>query len=545
MPIDKFYTTQFLPMKRILKLAQLKPVNKKFSTLDPQDILDLEVRRWYEGRRVNSSSLDVCVVYCVWSNPKYLSFLLFSLLSQIYFTDIESTTIKVFVTKNLFKQAFALLSFMDITPIIVESCTKYSITLHPELSSFKHVVIVDCDTYFWGQKINLYKQIAQTDHMYMMRDRDNCLKTFLKRHCLCYDSGIETEEQYLKIVAGFMGMSGGEFTDLIKQKGVWYLSCLISFPCDLLHGKEWSRHVEDFTRIQSFCDETVFLTYLWKLGLDSPRSLNELQNIQIVLWEDYLDYINSSNRLDSLAIVHPLHGTLCEDDNVELLYNQILIDIENQDCTSRSKNTISRNGMLFTFKQFAGDLLNPNYILWSNKQWILKQCVKCDSSTSFFFENYLEVSSAIKQIPIFTQLHGWCDSGNQEYIVEHIGDAQSLYVITSIDTTKKAVLDAFKAVLELAKLGYSYFAFQPANLLVTNGSTRLCDVDAIQPFNQPADFWFHYNLVWRLFYSKCFTSPDDVKIKWGKWQNKPYYYLGRPPADFSLDFIEEFIDGIS
>lgn len=260
-----------------------------------------------------SRDLDVAVVYSVWTNPEYLKFLYISLASQFKSTDAVRPTIFVFVSRDLFTAANSILEGCPVELIPVDGVlNKYSVTLRSELAGFRQIVLCDCDTFFAGRNKRFYKVLAKGHRVHMMMDPDPSTKVFPSRRCL---SVIHDLDRYMQWWREYM-------PDIERHldSNRWYLSCLMSCPSGLFVGEEWESHVSKCLEIQTFCDETVFLTYLWSKGI-IPSQLSDICDIGLCYAYLNRELISSPGKF---SIIHPLHGEFAMNDSVHSFYDAIL-----------------------------------------------------------------------------------------------------------------------------------------------------------------------------------------------------------------------------
>ncbi len=444
------------------------------------DITDTSVKRWYleknfKGdakfttigvfdfvpnfdfnltRRLTKSS--ICLVYAVWSNPQYLKFLHISLVSQFKFTDVSTADIKVFVDPKLEEQARELLPGISI--VIIEGVfNKYSITLHQELHDYDRVIICDCDTFMYGEKQPFYFDVSNlsTDTILMMEDpEENARKVFENRVVLSKFRDQPGEVQrYTHAVASVLGMSITELHDMLENHR-WYLSCMMVYPSHIFTSDDWKEHVQRFSALNSWCDETVFLTYAWTRGFE-VGSLNQInEKVRVVLAAEARDFIRSPK---NLGIVHPLHGTYCEDVTICELYDDVLqAEVEDD-------------------QEAPGFLNSARSEFWEPKPGVLKK--KCKRSEGSLFEDAEDIKRVLKDSDLFIEIYEIFD--DQTYTMQYLKGARRWPRLS--DEEKQNYTSQIKDAYDfLIDHGYFHNSLdQPGNILVKEGKIYICDLDCI------------------------------------------------------------------
>lgn len=273
--------------------------------------------------------INTCIIYSLWSNPLYLPLLKLSIFSQLRYTDANLTDIKIFTDKKLYEQTVKSLSNFPVEIIRVEKIfRKYSVVNYDILNQYEYVIICDCDTFFYSKNIiNLYQNLSSQKNIIMLED-DPAMKVFLDRKCLSVFSQA-TNDEY---IFWFKNNLDESIIEIINKSPCWYLSCLMGFPSSVFNTDQWSSYCQKALEMSYLnkklphgCDETIFLTYLWKHNkIISNLELADLDIKTIYGYRigTFLDNPEFSNH--SLYLLHPLHGTYAADPRVEKIFNQVI-----------------------------------------------------------------------------------------------------------------------------------------------------------------------------------------------------------------------------
>ncbi len=371
--------------------------------MDPNDIPDLDVRKWYK-KKINGidkfhtvrklkidqdlipeiswkQDLSLALIYCVWSQPLYFNLLFVSLISQLKWTDIRRTTVFLFVSEELYDSAIELFSKFNIKIVKIE-CTfnKYSVVDHPALQSFQKIVVCDCDTFTFGCKRHRFyaKLSNSTNSILMMDEPDSALKVFYDRKCLIEPSLIESDEFYAHCWSKILGK---DVTKIIP-KTKWYLSCMGCFDSSIFASEEWRGHVKQALEMGTWCDETVFLTFAWANGIP-VQTLETLPNVRIARIHHAFEAINSPG-LD-LCLLHPLHGKYCEDNRVGQIYDVLLEEITESDNSVYMCFALQRSGYHAIINWIRSHLDDSGYL--NDRIATDYKMDEVDVSTFLSFEN--------------------------------------------------------------------------------------------------------------------------------------------------------------
>lgn len=285
---------------------------RKFASLD-----NLKIPFNYSFPKKVGSVNDLCIVYCIWDVPGYLSFIYMSLISQFKYTDAENFDIKIFVSDNLYKVSQQIFpNSIEIIPIKSEF-NKYSITQHFSLKKYTTIVLCDSDFFFLGKKQNFYKNVSKTISPIMIKCPSiDCITEFDKRKSL---SRVKSSMGYFEAMKQFMNINDLELIKLLNRSN-WYYSCVMVYPNSIFNNEIWTRHIDNMTSIGSVCDETAFLTFFWKQDINILNFDETVPNVKVVL-NDSIDHFNGDGEV--LGLIHPLGGPACENDKLAELYAKI------------------------------------------------------------------------------------------------------------------------------------------------------------------------------------------------------------------------------
>ncbi len=316
---------------------------------NPDDITEDKIKKWYKDKEkakeepvdkfatIKDYEIDcnfdfsayalnkkynICLVYCVWSTNSYFKLLYLSLVSQFKFTDVTDVDIKIFVDTNLYDEAVYYFESCPVELIEVDPpFNKFNIVTHPSLADYSRIIISDCDTFMFGQKTDLYKRINESNinTLYMMEDRDkNTIRVFEARYDLC--RGIESMDEYKQFFASFFETDIDSMESIIKANQ-WHLSCFMQWNQRFSKHPEWLDHCKKCSEIKTWCDETVFLTFAWKYGY-TVEDFSSINGVNVILAHQVSDYLQNDSK--EFGIVHPLHGSYCNNMSIQKLYADIL-----------------------------------------------------------------------------------------------------------------------------------------------------------------------------------------------------------------------------
>lgn len=280
-------------------------MNDKFYT-----IKNLEFE--YNYKPIDSvKNKNLVIVYCVWGCKEYVDFLYISLISQFKYTDANNFDIIIYYQKEIEEHINKIRNiFTNIQFILVDNCLKYHITIFKEIKNYKYLVICDTDLFFYGIKTNYYQQILDKKYLVgLIQEPVIAENTFINRQVLC---PIRDVNEYKTKVAFILGIKTDTLNYILKNN-TWYLSCLTILNTDLF-DYSWKSHIKNFMKIKTSCDETVFLTYIWK----HKYLITNIENVY--LGESCNKHFNAKN----FCLLHPACGNNRFNLNCQNLYRKIL-----------------------------------------------------------------------------------------------------------------------------------------------------------------------------------------------------------------------------
>ena len=158
-----------------------------------------------------------------------------------------------------------------------------------------------------------------------MTDPDvNTRKIFISRISLTFPAP-KSEEEYISKLSGFLKISNQDIEDYLANNR-WFLSCFMLFDREFYQSDEWEKYCKDCLLLNTWCDETVFLTYGWTHKM-SFKDLTEIhKRIRVVYAPMVKKFVNHKASAENLGIMHPLHGDYCHDKSLTEVYRKILND---------------------------------------------------------------------------------------------------------------------------------------------------------------------------------------------------------------------------
>lgn len=292
-----------------------KDPNCKFDHL-----FQLELKE-YTGKKLRfSNNSKLCVVYTVWSNHYYVKFLYLSLLSQLKTTDIEKQDIRIFTDETCHEYITHLLApLIDKSKIIVVPqglSLKYAIPLHSELKKFEKLVFFDSDAFVLGKQTNFYSTLLQ-------------LKGLVYMYQLKGVSGVEMFNRRKRDLPTTYDMN-----DFFDKKWIqnlissnWHLSGFTMFDRRVYQNsnggyrEEYVNHIIEPLFKHHRCDETIWLSYLYKMGYE----VHPVNNI--VKWVDsttFKHFWDSFSETRDASFVHPVEGEFSKDLSIKKLLQYII-----------------------------------------------------------------------------------------------------------------------------------------------------------------------------------------------------------------------------
>lgn len=247
---------------------------------------------------------DICLVYSLWSHREYVNIALYSIMSQLCYTDILKYNIVIFVdrhiadyTKNIFR---GIIPEENIIVLSGPECSKQRVCIHPRLQEFKTIVISDADNIIQSLRPNpVYSTIFSFEPdklVTFLKSLQNGVEVLGERKFLC---DFKTEEDYNKFFK--------ELKSALIKGDIWYLSGFMSYPSALI--KEFIPIVEECIPHSIFCDETVWLKFLYSdKGKDVKiQEFESLENFKFITNENLYELKKKKENVTYL--VHPfLHN---------------------------------------------------------------------------------------------------------------------------------------------------------------------------------------------------------------------------------------------
>ena len=262
----------------------------------------------------------------MWKQPLYAKLLYSSLFSQFKYTDASNVSIKVFADSECFDEACRIASYFPEVEVVLvaEEFSKYTIINHPSLRGYDHIVLSDCDTFFYGKKHKIYQAIDKNNsYIYMMLDpHPKASEVFYSRMQITFPSP-GSEEKHLENMSNCLKISTAQMSDYL-QNNRWYLSCFMTFPRQCYRDDKWQDYCKLCFQVRTWCDETVFLTHGWDEDYKFRHFDKIRKGVGVVYATQTRSFLEKKRYKKILGIMHPLHGDFCHDMKITKLYKRIV-----------------------------------------------------------------------------------------------------------------------------------------------------------------------------------------------------------------------------
>lgn len=409
------------------------------------------------------TNINVAVVYCIWDQPLYLKLVYMSLFSQFAFTDVDKTSVFVFVDENLFDRAVEELGNFPVQIIkSKKSFNKYTITTHPLIKQFDYVSVCDCDTFFYcaTHRFPLYKTLLDNPKpVVLMSDPDKAIKVFFDRKELSPLFSNLGDDIYEFCWSRILGQP---VRDLIPDCD-WHLSCLAWFDTSLFNAG-WEQHIsKSWNQTQTWCDETVFLTYFWQQNIPI-HDFDNLENVSVHRTQEALDFVDNPTDL-VLGILHPLHGDFCNSVDSQRIFNTVLtasyeFGANIQDASD--EHILIPDSSRSEIYQLEGVLTKVCHL----------------SNCRDFFSNFDELKSITGDSCFVELIEKVSDNA---YSMKHAHHDCMFHQLESTYLKSKAIYEAMKIQLSLIKKGWFHSSLhQVGNILIRDGKAVVCDLDSLK-----------------------------------------------------------------
>jgi hypothetical protein len=285
----------------------------------------------------NREGNKICVIYALWEEGKYLSYLKYSLMALITSTDVrERADILVIVSENLYHAAVhcfgGLLSEDSFVIVRGFKTPKYAIPNHPRVQKYDYFMMLDSDAFFMGyrpifQKIEeFYSDESNMNSIFMHQDRDEGFSEgsskdvfWSRKKSLC--NSIDDEE-YEKIFVRRMGTD--RFEEWMRAE-FWWISCIVIYTKEHFREDRYYSFVMEQLWNNQWCDETVFVSYSYAMGY-SIKPINNFFNC----------YDTWTRKNENLVLYHPIVGC-----NTTAYSNEeMIVDIETRYEAAVKKETL-------------------------------------------------------------------------------------------------------------------------------------------------------------------------------------------------------------
>lgn len=270
----------------------------------------------------NRADNKTCVVYSIWEEHRYISYLKYSLMSLISSTDVRARAdIIIFISENLFWAIKCLEGLVSAESFVVVKdvkALKYTLPTHPRLQKYSHVMMVDADAFFVGRSLvfqeieNFYSDPKRRRALFMMSDKLEASSVFwTRKKDLCKSLDEEAYEMLFRKRIG-----DENYEQMMSQK--WWISCVMIFTQEHFREESFFSFMIEQMWFNQMCDETVFISWAAKRGY------------QIEDTERFFKCFDRyTPRPDQLVLYHPIVGENTTSPSNEELISEIEKRYEN------------------------------------------------------------------------------------------------------------------------------------------------------------------------------------------------------------------------
>lgn len=284
-------------------------------------------------RQVNPSDLDqhagkdVAVVYMVWDNFAYVKYALLSILSNYVHTDLIKFPLKVVFGGDLAQYENAIRPVFEAlgAEVIFDRRYKFKYTLPKLFSDHRFIFNVDADTFFFGGRNDIYKDIL-TYYVSIKKVKS------LRKPYIVYGEELDWSAQRrffhpLEAVPpetfninhkfdkdGFIRFWAlNEHLDLSAQeifnhiRGGWMWNIFSAFePSLFLNSEGWSEY-EDYCKNELEIWDDEFVYELWRWSNNIPTTyLNKFSKIRME--GSNLTFLSEVEEEKRTGIIHPINA---------------------------------------------------------------------------------------------------------------------------------------------------------------------------------------------------------------------------------------------
>lgn len=260
-------------------------------------------------RHYNSESNRGCVIYSLWGDPGYITYLKYSLLGLTLSTDVsDRADVLIFVSKELHEKAQRCLDGIVAKDcfVVTELCQKYLIPLHPYVRKYDYFLMLDADAFFLGKK-NVFEELERfyenqnnRKTLFMLKNELSSEMTFWSRKAVyCPKPSDEKYESF------FRNSIGESFEEVLREP--WWISCAVAYSKEHFREDEYLAYATENSKMEQRCDETVFIAW-------SKKQKYELRDIEkfFLCFEQYVPFEESASDFfveqGRAALYHPLVG---------------------------------------------------------------------------------------------------------------------------------------------------------------------------------------------------------------------------------------------
>jgi hypothetical protein len=332
---DALYTTKksevlnairdYLNIKHIFKATKILYEGK--SWCNGKFYLSEKLNPWLPPtpiKHFNKPENKIAIVYTIWYEKRFISYLKYSLLSLIVSTDVsEIGDIVIFVTDEIYETSINCLENLVDKKCFVKiedfNPFKYGVITHPILEKYDQIVLLDADAFIIGRRnllTNIKEHFERDDSkIFMMPCTLDANYLFWDRkQYLC--KGIENEN-YLDF---FYKYADREKINSYLENEKWWLSPIVIYN-NRKHFKEpgFEKYALQNIWHRQMCDETVFI--MWALEHDYD-----------ILPVDFFFPVSDRYKKEphiSLRGYHPIVGTNTTNYSNEEMIMEIEMNYEN------------------------------------------------------------------------------------------------------------------------------------------------------------------------------------------------------------------------
>lgn len=295
-------------------------------------IKDYELTRFtnaVDRKRDWKPTVPITVAYIIWGQPAYVAFSYLSMLSQIIYTDILDCNVVVVTDEKLYGVATSMFDHLGVTVKSIDTThkklNKYSITEFSDLRNSDLLLVVDCDSFIYGNQTDIYRKLHSrymdnsTSFPVLMCSEVAGTSVFRARrpHLAkrMYD-----DNEYIDWFVDNLDLDKDAFIREFVDVPHWHLSCVIGYDKNMFSTPDWFEYSNKAREMDFWCDETIYLAYAYKMK-KQVSDLSYVPGFEYVFSHNVQSFLSKEHH-NSTGIVHPLHGSYGKDMRIVGLYDE-------------------------------------------------------------------------------------------------------------------------------------------------------------------------------------------------------------------------------